>query len=445
MTDTEPRSGQPRPRPPRVLPPRALTPQRPVPPRLTPPRVAPPRPAGPRFTPPRVAPAGARRATDPAPGEHPRRRLTSGLNAALWALVSGLVLLTLPVLLVWAADRRSGAGAGEALRTAGQLWLVGHGVPLALPGGRLGLSPLGLMVFPLAGLVRAGAHAARESHTTGLRDAAVLTLAVAGPYAVLTTIVAGLCRSAAVQPLPLPALLGGFALASLGAGCAIGRTSHLGTRGWARLGARTRRVAVATVAAVGTLLGSGALLVAASLAQHAGRVTDLASATGPGLVGAVALLVLGLVLLPNAVVWGVSYLVGTGFAVGVGTTVGPFATRLGAVPAFPLLGALPGHAPPPVLGAAFLLVPLLAGGLAGQLVARRLGPVSWPQAAGEAALVGPCVGAVLAVLAALSGGPLGGGRLAQVGPPSWQLGLAVALEVSVGAAALAATAVRRRS
>ena len=426
MTDTEPGSGQPRPRPLRVQPSRG----------------APPRVGQPRFGQPRVAAPGP--GQHRAAGEHPRRRLPSGLNAALWAALSGLVLLTLPVLLVWAADRRSGAGAGEALRTAGQLWLVGHGVPLGVPGGQLGLSPLGLMVFPLAGLVRAGAHAARESHTTGLRDAAVLTLAVAGPYAVLTTILAGLCAADGVRPLPLPALVCGFLVAALGAGCAIGRTSHLGARGWARLGARTRRVAVATVAAVGVLLGAGALLVAGSLLRHLGRVADLASATGPGLVGAAALLLLGLALLPNAVIWGVAYLAGTGFAVGVGTAVGPFATRLGAVPAFPLLAALPSHAPPLALGLAFLLVPVLAGGLAGLLVLRRLGPVSCRQAAGEAALVGPCVGLVLAVLAQRSGGPLGGGRLAQVGPSAWRLGLVVALEVAIAAATLAAVAVRRR-
>ena len=394
-----------------------------------------------------VRPTGVRpprAARSRTPGDDARRRLPSGINAAVWAAVSGLVLLTLPVLLVWAADRRSGAGAGEALRTAGQLWLVGHGVPLEVPGGLLGLSPLGLTVFPLAALARAGAHAARESHTTGLRDSAVLTLAVAGPYAVLTTIVAGVCASAGVRPLPLPALLCGFLVACVGAGCAIGRTSRLGARGWARLSARTRRVAVASLAAICSLLGAGALLVGASLALHLGRVADLATATGPGLVGAVALLVLGLALLPNAVVWGVSYLVGTGFALGVGTAVGPFATRLGAVPAFPLLAALPSQAPPLFVGLAFPLAVLLVGGLAGLLVVRRLGPVSWLQAAGEAALVGPCVGAVLAGLALLSGGPLGGGRLAQVGPSSWRLGLVVTVEVSVAAAAFAVVAVRRR-
>ena len=360
------------------------------------------------------------------------------------AALYGLVTIMLPVLVVWAADRRSGAGAGEALRTAGQLWLVGHSVPLEVPGGLLGLSPLGLAVVPLVALARAGAHAAREAQVTRLRDAAALALTIAGAYAMLTTIVAGLCAASGVRPLPLLAFVGGFLVALAGAGSGVLRASDLGQRIWGRLSARLHRLITATVACVAALVGAGALLVALSLILHLGRVTDLASATGPGLVGGVALLVLGLLLLPNAVLWGVSYLVGTGFAVGVGTAVGPFSTSLGAVPAFPLLAALPSQAPPAVVGATFLLVPLLVGGVGGWFVVRRLGPMSGLQAAGEAALVGPGVGVLLAGLALLSGGPLGAGRLSEVGPSAWQLGLAVALEVSLAAGGLAALAMRRR-
>ena len=367
------------------------------------------------------------------------------MAAALIAALSGLVALTLPVLLVWAADGRSGAGAPEALRTAGQLWLVGHSVPLEVADGLLGLSPLGLALFPLAALARAGAHAARETRTTSLRAAASLTLTLASTYGVLTTIVAGLCASPALRPLPLSAFVGGFLLAVLGAGGAVVRVSGLAPPIAARLSVRTRRLATATAAALSALLGAGALLVAGSLAVHLGRVTDLASATGPGLVGGVALVLLCLMLLPNAVLWGAAYLVGTGFAFGVGTAVGPFNTTLGAVPAFPLLAALPSQTPPLAVGLAFLLLPLSAGAFAGLLIVRRLGPMSWLRAAGEAALVGPCVGLPLAGFALLSGGPLGAGRLSAVGPSPWQLGLAAALEVGGAAAVFAAVTVRRRA
>ena len=55
--------------------------------------------------------------------------------------------------------------------------------------------------------------------------------------------------------------------------------------------------------------------------------------------------------------------------------------------------------------------------------------------------MGPCAGAAVALLAAAAGGPVGGGRLTAVGPSPWQVGLAVALEVTLGAAAAAAVLV----
>ena len=62
----------------------------------------------------------------------------------------------------------------------------------------------------------------------------------------------------------------------------------------------------------------------------------------------------------------------------------------------------------------------------------------------EAALLASLLtGLVLAALAWCSGGPLGGGRLTDVGPTPWAVGLAVALEVGLPAAAVAAV-VRRR-
>ena len=378
-------------------------------------------------------------------GQRAGRPLQSGAVAALWAALAGLVAVALPVLLVWATDGRAGSGAGEALRAAAQVWLVGHSTSLEVPGGTLGLSPLGLALLPLVALARAGAHAARDCRTATLRDAVTLTGAVAGPYAVLATVVAGVTASSQVRPVPLQALAGAFLLGLLGAGVGIVRTARLVPVVKDRLSDRAVRLVTATAAALAVLFGAGALLVGVSLAVHVGRAADLTGATGPGPIGGVALLVLGVALVPNAVIWGTSYLVGTGFAVGVGTAVGPFSTTLGAVPAFPLLAALPGGAPPLAGGLAALVVPLVAGGVAGLLVVRRLGPASWWQAAGEAALVGPCAGLVLAAMALLSGGPLGDGRLAQVGPSAWRLGLVAALELAVAAAAVGALLVGRRS
>jgi hypothetical protein len=240
------------------------------------------------------------------------------------------------------------------------------------------------------------------------------------------------------------ALLGGLAVAAVGAGSGVLRESRLFTaaRG---LPDRVRRLAVAAAAAVGLAVAGGALLAGVSVVLHAGRVTSLASASDPGLVGGVALLLLGVLLVPNAAVWGSAWVAGPGFAVGVGTSVGPWTTTLGPVPAFPLLGALPAADTPAWVAVVALLVPVAAGVVAGLLVARRLPVLGLGRAALEGALVGPCAGAAMALLAYLSGGPLGDGRLADVGPSPWRVGLAVALEVALPAAVTTAVAARRRT
>ena len=385
-----------------------------------------------------------RPARSPAPGPQPRSLLQAGLTAAAWAVGAGLVATALPVLLVWMADARSGSSAAEALRTVGQVWLVAHGVALRLPAGAFGLAPLGLLVLPVLLLLRAGGHSARECRVARLPDALRLAAAVAVPYGVLAAVVAGLSRTASVQPVSWQALVGGALVGGLGGLVGVLRGAGLWPAVLPALPDRAVRLLVASAAAVGLLVGAGALLAGASLAAHLARAQDLTRASSPGLVGGFALLLLGLSLVPNAAVWGVAWVTGPGFAVGTATTVGPFAHTLGAVPSVPVLAALPG-AVPAWVGALALVVPLAAGALGGLLVLRRLTAPSWSLAAREAGLVGPVAGVLVALACWASGGPLGGGRLAAVGPSPWQVGLAVALELGLAAAMTAAVVVRRRS
>jgi hypothetical protein len=377
-----------------------------------------------------------------APARTPRRPLEAGVTGAAWAVCAGLVAVALPVLLVWTADARSGSDAGAALRAAAQVWLVAHGVGLAVPGGSFGLLPLGLLLLPFALLLRAGGHGARECGVTGLREAAALAVAVAVPYGVFTAIVAAAAATSTVRPVAWQALLCGCVVGGLGGFAGAVRGAGLAPAVLPALPDRAARLVVATAGSLAVLFGMGALLSGGSLLAHLGRAGDLSAATAPGRVGGVALLLLGLVLVPNAAVWGASWLAGPGFHVGVGTAVGPYGTTLGPVPSLPLLAALPGPVPA-WLGLFGMCVVLGAGALAGVLVVRRLDRPSWQVACREAALVGPCAGALAACAGWLAGGPVGGARLTDVGPSPWQLGLAVALQVAAGAAAAAALAARR--
>src|ERR1043166_7259644 len=65
-----------------------------------------------------------------------------GTLAALWAVAVGVASLLVIALIAWAADSRTGASAGQAVRAALQIWLVGQRVPLRVSGGSIALSPL---------------------------------------------------------------------------------------------------------------------------------------------------------------------------------------------------------------------------------------------------------------------------------------------------------------
>src|SRR5262249_33217333 len=153
-----------------------------------------------------------------------------------------------------------------------------------------------------------------------------------------------------------------------------------------------------------------AFLVAASLAVHSGQTVALAHSLGGGIVGSVLVLLLGLLYAPNAVICGVSYLVGPGFAVGTGTSVSLVGSHLGPVPAFPLLAALPSITSPAPGRWPLVAAPLLAGVLAGVIAGRAAGASGRRAAVRLAGWSGLTVGVALAGLAALAGGPLGAGR-----------------------------------
>jgi hypothetical protein len=157
-----------------------------------------------------------------------------------------------------------------------------------------------------------------------------------------------------------------------------------------------------------------------------------------------ALLLLQLAVVPNAVVWGSSYALGSGFAVGVGTAVAPTGVQLGAVPGLPLLAALPESGAAPAWSLLALLGPLVAGVAAGVVLARRLDAPTPAQAAAWAAAAAVAAGGVMAALAWLSGGGAPG-RLAALGPAPVLTWAAATAWLLLGAAPAAWWCVRRRT
>jgi hypothetical protein len=153
----------------------------------------------------------------------------------------------------------------------------------------------------------------------------------------------------------------------------------------------TPAVLRAASAALLALGGGGALLAGYALAR-AGRAPGAGiTALADDAAGALSLLLLGLLLLPNAMVWTVSYAIGTGFAVGQDARVGPAGSAAGQLPEFPLTTAVPTAGGSGWAWAA-VVVPVAAGGVLAAFLGRAAGP-----AAGAGAGVGTEAGSVAGV------------------------------------------------
>ncbi|MFD9759042.1 cell division protein PerM [[Kitasatospora] papulosa] len=387
--------------------------------------------------------------------------LASAFVRGVLAAGLGLGSLSVLVMLLWISSPYPDSGPGGALHVASGLWLLAHGAELVRAdtvGGHpvpVGTVPLLLGVLPVWLVHRA----ARDSAETGERSSAGTSAvgafcAVSAGYLLVVLASAAYAQGGALPAdrvsLAFPVTVVVAVAAAAGVWAARGRplTPLLV---WAPLrvqeaAARSRFRAGAGVAlrsaAAGTLtlLGGGALLVAVALVWHAGAARESFLGLSGDWAGRISVLLLAGALVPNAAMWGASYGLGPGFALGASSMATPLAfTGPPALPDFPLLAAVPSHGPGTGANWAATAVPALAGLVVARFVARGAVPVrerreeTWGQGrtalvAGVAA-VGCGIGA--AVLASASGGPLGTGALAEFGPVWWL----------VGPAALAWTAV----
>ncbi|MEF9884878.1 cell division protein PerM [Streptomyces sp. P9-A4] len=343
----------------------------------------------------------------------------------------GLGALAVLVIAAWISSPYPDGGAGGALHLAAGLWLLAHGVDLVrtdtlsgLPAP-LGIVPLLLVVLPVWLVHRA----ARDTLDGGDDDrprpsAGGAVASVAGGYLLVAAVVVVYSESG---PLPADLVSAGLWLPAV-------VTAAAGAGVWTALGRPLpgQRQAAVALRATGlglvTLLGGGAVAAAVSLAWHASEAQAAYAGLTGEWSGRMAVLLLVLALLPNMAVWGASYGLGPGFALGTGA----FATPLGlvgdpAVPPFPLLAALPaeGRGEWPHWTAA--AVPLAAAVLQGRCVGRSARTWAARDTALTALGAAWGCGAAVAVLAGAAGGPLGSGRLSAFGPVWWQTGAAAVL------------------
>ncbi|MCU1513737.1 MAG: hypothetical protein JWO10_827 [Microbacteriaceae bacterium] len=388
--------------------------------------------------------------------------LFSALEALLVAAIGiGIPLSALTVL--WAFQYNLQVDWIVFWRAAADTWLLGNGVDVAitldptlaatlnLPGAGarfvLTMAPLGFALLT----VLLGARAGRRIGETPHRQIGTVTSVVVFAALSLAITLSSLppaARPSIVQGTLLPTLV--FAI-GIGIGAELGRRSRgplpdgspgSSVRDWVgdwRPGIRAAGAAALRggAASAAIVTGVAALLLGVLLLANYARIITLYESAHSGVLGGIALTVGQLALLPNMVIWTASWLVGPGFAIGTGSSVGPVGTSLGPLPGVPLLGALPeGDL---AFGFIGILVPVLAGFVAALAVRPRLvrqlgNSRTLPAMFGTGLLIGVAGGVLIGLLAWFSAGSAGPGRLVDVGPSPWLVGAYAALEIGIAAA-----------
>ncbi|NBU23796.1 MAG: hypothetical protein EBS38_07820 [Actinobacteria bacterium] len=186
---------------------------------------------------------------------------------------------------------------------------------------------------------------------------------------------------------------------------------------------------------VATMAAFAAFALALALGFGWIEVVRLYEGLRVSVLGGVMVTIGQLALLPNLIVYAMAWLAGPGFAIGIGSSVSPFASQLGPMPAFPVFAALPTGGFD--RGILFVLVPVLAAFVGTLLVRKYVDQVRWEYATRLTASI--ALAAVTAsvtslssmILAAFASGSLGPGRFEFVGVNVLQFGAVVFVEVLI--------------
>jgi hypothetical protein len=333
----------------------------------------------------------------------------------------------------------SGAGLAGAARFAAAGWLLAQGVPVPAGSATISLVPLLVTALALWRLARAGVHTGRAVAGRGLRRATIAATAVGLVQAGFGVVVAVFADA---SPGRAALTLGPLAAAAAGLGALS--QSRAGRARLRRIPAVLRDGARTGLSAAALVLGVGAAAAGAALAIRGGDAASMLASYHAGIRGQAGITALCLAYAPNLAVWGSAYLLGPGFALGVGTVVSPGLVAVGPIPTIPVFAALP-HSAVSGPGTLLLAVPLVAAMVAGGLHARRQHAAGWAGLLGGAVLAGPVAGVLLGLAALASTGGLGADRLTVIGPAGWSVGLWGAVVVAVGSVvgAVAVRAIRR--
>jgi hypothetical protein len=341
----------------------------------------------------------------------PAMAVLGGAAAALasWILCAGVTIFG------WLAAEPGSLGGALQLGTL--LWLLSNGVGVLVGAIPVTLVPWGATVVIAFMISRFAAASARQIRPEQRASPGLISVVTVAAYQLPVLVGAVLWGEPWRAPGRWAAVIGVYLLAAWwGSSRSLG-SSHrtLGAKR-ATVPLWSRAIPRAVLTAQLVMLVAGAAVLVTGLWMNLQRVEALHQALHPGVAGGIALLLIQLAFVPNALIWSGSYALGSGFSLGAGSVVAPAATQLGMVPGIPLLGALPSTGP----GDLAQLWWLVAGAVAGAVacwVALGSRPALRPdQASLAGGACGLLAGAVFTGLAWAASGDLGTLRLAGIGP-----------------------------
>jgi len=353
------------------------------------------------------------------------RPLIAGASEGVRAALSTFIPLALVVLIAWATAGSLSGEMSDALRGAFWVWLGAHHLTfsLALPPsgipGALSFLPLGALIFPFIAF-RGALNRLHRQFDSARALNAKQRKSVIGLFFTYTLImiIASLgSRSPDVQPRWWWAPLIVIAL------IVVAEFTLVVPSGTPSLLRDLTRISIIVI---GGLLGIGSLFYSISLAFHFSVVRNLYAVLDAGIIGGILLTVLSILTLPNMAISALSYLLGSGFALGSGTLISPGFHQLNEIPVFPLLGAIPRQTHP------YLYLGALIGIGAGVFVMTILKRTSLSQMRFGYLIFPLILTFIIFLLTWLSNGTLLGGSLNTVGPSLWQFPALFLLQLSTG-------------
>ncbi len=384
--------------------------------------------------------------------------LVATLGGALAAAGPLLVCLAAGVTGWFLADGGAYGEPRDGLRTGALAWLMGHGSGVRIDGVAIGAIPLGITLVcawalwsigQRVGMSVSGHGPDVEEIADGQRDLTVplATLLYTAGYTVVAVTTATLASTVSTSPSTASVvgwslalcLLAGAPGIAVGSGRAAIWTAHLPPT--LRSAGGIMRRLLLLWAAVSTLAFTIALL--SDLSTAANVLSQLDADAGATLI----IVAISVLLLPNAVAFSGSYLLGPGFTVGTGTLVAPSVVVLGPLPSFPLLAALPDEGAAPGWTAWLILLAPLVAFAAVALHQRRAPLFSYTDAGIRGCAGGILAGLGFGVIAALAGGSVGPGRMQDVAPYAFDATLHAVTSFGIGGllGGLAMTWWQRRS